>query len=92
MESRLLKMPALSELLGDSIAEGDQLLVLAGYAHGLMAGKTKGLKERNRLPGELIHEGVRFGKLPVSAGLECGAPAPGFAARLRAELGEDKTN
>ena len=63
VESRLLKMPALSELLGDSIAEGDQLLVLAGYAHGLMAGKTKGLKERNRLLGELIHEGVRFGEL-----------------------------
>ena len=62
-KSRLVKTPALSELLGDSIAEGDRLLVLAGYAHGLMAGKTKGLKERNRLLGELIHEGVRFGKL-----------------------------
>ncbi len=62
VESRLLKVPALSELLGDSIAEGDQLLVLAGYGHGLMAGTTRGLKERNRLLGELIHEGVRFGE------------------------------
>ena len=62
-KSRLVKTPALSELLGDSIAEGDRLLVLAGYVHGLMAVKTKGLKERNLLLGELIHEGVRFGKL-----------------------------
>ena len=56
-ESRLLKMPQLSELLGESIPERDQLLVLAGYVRGLMAGKTKGLKERNRLLGELILEG-----------------------------------
>ena len=41
VESRLLKVPALSELLGESIAEGNQLLVLAGYAHGLMAGTTR---------------------------------------------------
>ena len=64
-ESRLLKMPQLSELLGESIPERDQLLVLAGYVRGLMAGKTKGLKERNRLLGELILEGVRFRKLQL---------------------------
>ena len=63
VESRFLKTPALSELLGDSIAERDQLLVLAGYVRGLMDGKTKGLKERNRLLGKLILEGVRFRKL-----------------------------
>ena len=58
-------MPQLSELLGESIPERDQLLVLVGYVRGLMAGKTKGLKERNRLLGELILEGVRFRKLQL---------------------------
>ena len=53
VESRLLKMPALSELLGDSIAEGDQLLVLAGYAHGLMAGKNQGLERAESLAGRV---------------------------------------